>query len=339
MLKKNVYAVVDKDGNEELIDEETVPKYEADGYTVKKRSRSREMFLEEKLINTWEEECLDEAKRRWTLTLDNAQDFIETHKRLKSTFTPIAGCQGWDPESQAEMFKAQQDMGYEYIALGGLVRSKTEDILKILEAVNKIRKPSTKIHLFGVARPEAIPQFVEQKVDSVDSARFLRQAWLSATSNYYAGDPEDYVQMLKDGTSKDVTWKYTAMRIPPLIREGGDTPTAKAKKLLNSGADLKALKKQEQDVLNITHAYGRNESNLEDTLKAVVEYDVLLGGDPKNEELYRKTLTDRPWEKCPCTVCQQTGIDVLIFRRNNRNRRRGFHNTWWFHQVFKKLTS
>ena len=88
-------------------------------------------------------------------------------------------------------------------------------------------------------------------------------------------------------------------------------------------------------MLNITHAYGRNESNLEDTLKAVVEYDVLLGGDPKNEELYRKTLTDRPWEKCPCTVCQQTGIDVLIFRRNNRNRRRRFHNTWWFHQVFK----
>ena len=186
--------------------------------------------------------------------LDNAQDFIETHKRLKSTFTPIAGCQGWDPESQAEMFKAQQDMGYEYIALGGLVRSKTEDILKILEAVNKIRKPSTKIHLFGVARPEAIPQFVEQKVDSVDSARFLRQAWLSATSNYYAGDPEDYVQMLKDGTSKDVTWKYTAMRIPPLIRRRRH-PHSQSKKTSEFWRDLKALKKQEQDVLNITHAY------------------------------------------------------------------------------------
>ena len=111
--------------------------------------------------------------------------------------------------------------------------------------------------------------------------------------------------MLKDGTSKDVTWKYTAMRIPPLIREGGIFPTIKAKKLLNSGADLKALKKQEQDVLNITHAYGRNESNLEDTLKAVVEYDVLLGGDPKTKSYTVKHLPIAPGKNVPACANKQ----------------------------------
>ena len=129
------------------------------------------------------------------------------------------------------------------------------------------------------------------------------------------------------------------MRIPPVLREGGNTPTAKAKKLLESGQQLENLKRQEQEVLDTVHAFDRGEVSLEDTLKTVVEYDVLTGGDPGNEDLYRKTLEDRPWEKCPCAVCQKIGVDVLIFRRNNRNRRRGFHNTWWFHQVFKKLTS
>ena len=114
MLKRNAYALVDADGNEEPINEESASQYEADGYTVKKRPRSRDMFAEDKLIYTWEEEYLDEAKRRWKLTLDNAKNFIETHKRFGAKFTPIAGCQGWDPESQAEMFKEQQNMGYDY---------------------------------------------------------------------------------------------------------------------------------------------------------------------------------------------------------------------------------
>jgi hypothetical protein len=50
-------------------------------------------------------------------------------------------------------------------------------------------------------------------------------------------------------------------------------------------------------------------------------------------------LENKPWKNCPCAVCSETGIDTVIFRRNNRNRRRGFHNTWWFFQYFSKLTS
>ena len=95
----------------------------------------------------------------------------------------------------------------------------------------------------------------------------------------------------------------------------------------------------EKNVLDLIHSYDRKESSLDETLNAVIEYGKLMGDDPRNESKYRKTLEDRPWEKCPCTVCKQAGIDVLVLRRNNRNRRRAFHNTWWFHQVFKRLTS
>ena len=53
-------------------------------------------------------------------------------------------------------------------------------------------------------------------------------------------------------------------------------------------------------------------------------------------EDYRKTLRSRPWDRCDCPICENLGIEVAIFRGNNRNRRRGFHNTYRFHQQFKR---
>ncbi|EMC3067100.1 tRNA-guanine transglycosylase, partial [Salmonella enterica] len=38
------------------------------------------------------------------------------------------------------------------------------------------------------------------------------------------------------------------------------------------------------------------------------------------------TLGDRPWRKCECNICRSIGINVIIFRGAERNRRRGFHN-------------
>ena len=68
-------------------------------------------------------------------------------------------------------------------------------------------------------------------------------------------------------------------------------------------------------------------------------YDELTGGNGKLEESYKRTLTEKPWESCPCKLCKDTGIDIIIFRRNNRNRRRGFHNTWVYYNEFKPITS
>lgn len=49
------------------------------------------------------------------------------------------------------------------------------------------------------------------------------------------------------------------------------------------------------------------------------------------------SLEDRPWQMCDCTVCQEIGVEVVIFRGNDRNRRRGFHNTYIFYQRFQEL--
>jgi hypothetical protein len=340
-MKRTVYCYVDADGNEHEITEQEYQDKRKAGVDVEKSiRRSKDLFADSPYVFTFEEKDLTEAKRRWELTLANANDFVGYHKKVGADFTAIAGCQGWNVESQTEMFKQQQEMGYGYIALGGLVRSKTTQILEILESVNKIRKPSTKIHLFGVARPDALKAFQAAGVNSIDSARFLRQAWLSATSNYYTGDGEEYADVTQKGriAKGEDRWRYAAVRIPPVHREGGSSLTAKAKKIVQGGYDEQKLTKQEEKALKTIHAFDRGEISLEKTLEIICEYDQLMGGDPRNEPHYRRVLEEKPWKKCPCAVCQKTGIDTVVFRRNNRNRRRGFHNTWWFFQLFSHIT-
>ena len=325
---------IDEQGTEKNLTELEFNELLNDGIKLNKSRPTKKLFNAGRELYLWLENDLSEAKRRWDLTLRNSEDFINEHKRQRATFTPIAGCQGWDVTSQVEMFTLQQEMGYDYIALGGLIRSKTNAILEILDAVNKVRKRSTKIHLFGIARPEAIKHFVQQGVTSIDSARFLRQAWLSATSNYYAGNPKD----LLAGNAPPLP-RYTAIRIPPIYRENSKTIIGKAKKVTSDGYPVEQLELMEKRTLDLVHAFDRGEADIEETLSAITEYDLLMGGDTRNGPLYRKLLEDKPWKDCPCEVCREAGVDVVIFRRNNRNRRRGFHNTWWFFEFFRQATT
>jgi hypothetical protein len=66
----------------------------------------------------------------------------------------------------------------------------------------------------------------------------------------------------------------------------------------------------------------------------VEEYATWIG-DEGHLDAYEELLRTRPWEKCSCTICDRHGIDVAIFRGNNRNRRRGFHNKRRFYQEFQ----
>ncbi|MBV0924758.1 queuine tRNA-ribosyltransferase tRNA-guanine transglycosylase [Halomicroarcula limicola] len=50
---------------------------------------------------------------------------------------------------------------------------------------------------------------------------------------------------------------------------------------------------------------------------------------------YRDLLNAKPWKRCDCPICTRNGIEVAIFRGNNRNRRRGFHNTRRFYDQFE----
>ena len=73
------------------------------------------------------------------------------------SFEPVGVAQGWSPVSYADVGRESlQDLGYERIAIGGLVAQKTHEILAVLEAIDEIREPETRLHLLGVTRTERV---------------------------------------------------------------------------------------------------------------------------------------------------------------------------------------
>lgn len=269
-------------------------------------------------------------QKRYELTLKNAEDFICKHKVGKYNFIPIGAAQGWDQLSYANAVKELIDMGYDYIALGGLARTPTSKIIEILEAIHPHLKNHIRMHLFGVGRINAIPAFRHLGVTSFDSSSPLRSAWLDSASNYHS---------LLGKT-------YAAVRIPS-VEKGG----IRIKHLLETGVPLKILKQLEKDSLKALRDFDKGKLSLETTLEALLTYDDFLEL-PRNGEVeplakakrqklhsqkYRQLLEDTPWKQCDCVICQEIGVEVVIFRGNDRNRRRGFHNTYVFYKRFKEI--
>jgi hypothetical protein len=158
----------------------------------------------------------------------------------------------------------------------------------------------------------------EMGVTSFDSASYLRRAWLGATENYYT----------EDGT------RYIALRISPV-----NESRQRVKKLLSEGiTTIDHLKKLEQDALKAVREFDRGRLDLETALDVLLEIDRLEEYNYESHKvLYRRVLEEQPWKKCPCKICRELGIEVIIFRGNDRNRRRGFHNTYVFYKRFRKL--
>jgi hypothetical protein len=250
-----------------------------------------------------------DRERRWQITIDNAEEFLKLHRSGGYTFTPIGVAQGWNPASYLKAVRALVKMGYKYIAIGGLVRSLTTDILKILSVVRPELPPHMQVHLFGVSRPEYANVFADLGITSFDSASRLRRAWLDGRRNYFLGETA-----------------YTAIRIP--------YANMIIKKRNLDEANTVTL---ERHALSTLRGYDRGEATFAETLEAVEEYDVLaIDANLATKRDYARTLKERPWKQCPCVICKAIGIEVMIFRGNNRNRRRGFHNIW---QLYQQLHS
>jgi Queuine tRNA-ribosyltransferase len=260
----------------------------------------------------------DERKRRLTITQENAEKFIKGHYNGNYTFKPSGIAQGWDVNSYVESVQNLVDMGYQHISLGGLAFSPTEEIYGILKNISPILPEYMEVHLFGAARLDPINTFNKLGVTSFDSTSSLRQAWMSAKSNYHTLDGK----------------KYAAIRVPQATEK-----SPKIKKAIEKGVGtLDLFKRLERNALNALRQYDKGNLGIEETLEAVLEYDNLLGDKyNKHEEAYRLVLEDQPWKKCCCKICREVGIEVVIFRGNNRNRRRGFHNTYVFYKRFSDI--
>ncbi|GAA3713370.1 hypothetical protein GCM10022224_093640 [Nonomuraea antimicrobica] len=253
-----------------------------------------------------DEEVNPTWKKRREITLQYAADFYEAVQFRGNQIEPVGAAQGWSPASYADSVQQLQQIGYKRIALGGMVPLKTSDILACLKEIDHIRHPATQLHLLGITRVQSMEEFAIYGVTSFDSTSPFRQAFMDDRNNYYAENET-----------------YTAIRVPQV----DGNPALKRRIMAGevSGAKAKAL---ERECLKCLRAYDQGSETVERVIEILEEYEQLLepGKKKSKASAYRTTLGAKPWKSCQCTICVAHGIEIVIFRGSERNKRRGFHN-------------
>ena len=275
-----------------------------------------------------------ESRRRFDLTLENAEEFKKATRHMRGGFTPLGVIQGWSPASMAEAALRLVKMGYDYLALGGTVPLKTAQVKACVAAVRDVIPATTRLHVLGFARADQIAEFKKFDITSFDTASPMIRSFKDAVKNYYLPTPTGELSY------------YTAIRIPQALEN------SKLLALVKQGAlSQEELVRLERDALAALRAYDRDEASLDETLSAVLAYatPATLGAPLERlpgsntvkslEERYRRSLGDKPWRKCGCQICSAIGIEVMIFRASNRNKRRGMHNMQVYDRLIDQLSS
>jgi hypothetical protein len=247
-------------------------------------------------------------------------------------FTPLGVIQGWSPDSMAVAGQRLEKMGYTYLAIGGMVPLSADQVHQCLQAIRKKISSKVKLHILGFAKAEQIHEFTDYGIASFDSTSPLTRAFKDAKANYYL-----------PGINGGLAY-FTAIRVPQA------TENARLKrKAKESGIDQESLVKLEKEALRELRLYDQKGGSSKRACDAVLDYNREFLWDAKksptaNEVAFGKTkaalqrtLDEMPWKQCNCRVCSEAGIDAVIFRGSNRNKRRGFHNLAVYNQHFKKF--
>jgi hypothetical protein len=191
-----------------------------------------------------------------------------------------------------------------------MVPLKTNEILDSLQAVSDVRRPETQFHLLGITRCEQVSAFAQFGVTSFDSTSPFRQAFKDERDNYYT-----------------LRSTFTALRVPQV--DGNPA----MKRLIQAGRiNQRNAFAAEQACLNLLDAYDSGSAKLEPVLHALRAYERLHDPEHDHSEVYRHTLQAMPWKKCRCQICRSAGVQVIVFRGAERNKRRGFHNVYVYRQ-------
>jgi len=275
----------------------------------------------------------EDVRFRYDITLANAEHFLKLARQQDSAFVPLGAVQGWSPDSMGEAAASLEKMGFNYLAVGGLVPLKPNAIKAVLSAIRSKIAPDTRLHLLGFAKADHIHEFTGFGIASFDSTSPLIRAFKDNKANYYIPAPSGGIDY------------YAAIRIPQAIEN--PRLVQGIKRGLFCAEELHA---KERNALDSLRAYDREELPLDATLDAVLGYHQFLirgsldlSAQQQYNELQKvrenslRTLGDRPWKRCDCDICAAIGVEVIIFRSSNRNKRRGFHNLGVYHRHVQSI--
>lgn len=274
-------------------------------------------------------EVPEDVRTRFDVTLDNAAEFIHLSRRLGRQFTPLGVIQGWSATSMADAAGRLVRMGYDYLAVGGTVPLKIDQLCRALAAIKAALPDGVRLHVLGFGKIENLADIERYSVASFDTTSPLVRAFKDSKKNYWVRHENelDY---------------YTAVRIPQAIENN-----RLKVKAMQGRLDQERVKHLEAAALEAVRGLAGGTASLTETLDAVMAYWALLNWKDetcdkqhritlaKQRAIYERTLGDRPWEGCSCRVCRESGVEALIFRNSNRNKRRGMHNLHVFHEHLK----
>jgi hypothetical protein len=281
----------------------------------------------------------DEARRRFAITLDRAESFLTGSAGLGPHFTPMGTVQGWSPGSMAAAARSLVKMGYRFLALGGMVPLKAHEILEAVSAVHEAA-PDVRLHVLGCAKVEIAQDLARLGVVSMDSSTPVVRAFKDARKNYYLAKPTGDLEA------------YTAIRIASVL----ESPALVNLARMGLG-NQEAMQALERRALTGLRRYGEREIDVAATMQTLVDFQdhlidrtserylrssISVPGEASGKgmlERYRRTLEERPWDRCGCRICRQAGIHVMLYRGVQLNRRRGFHNMTAFHQAIRMQCS
>lgn len=273
------------------------------------------------------------AKRRYEITLENAAAFFKASRAMGSGFTPLGVIQGWSPESMGKAARQLTKMGYTYLAVGGMVPLNARQIHLCLRAIRAQVPSKVKLHLLGFAKADDIHEFTDYGIASFDTTSPLRRAFKDARANYYHPNGNGRLDY------------FSAIRVPQATEN-----TRLKRRAKSSGSDQELLLEQEQLALRKLRRFDCGKESLISTLNSVMTYGREFLWDKNKSDAAnqraldaatsaaRETLKRQPWKHCRCRVCREAGIEAIIFRGSNRNKRRGFHNLFVFNEHLKRVT-
>ncbi len=257
----------------------------------------------------------EEWRERQQITFELAEEFMRLSQGQACRFTPVGIAQGWSPASYARAVEELQNLGYRYVAMGGMVPLKSHEILACLQKVKPILRPDVSVHLLGVTRLDRIEEFRRLGVVSFDSTSPLRQAFKDDKDNYYTAGRT-----------------YCALRVPQI--EGN----AKMRNRITAGeVNQTEARRLERGCIDALERFDQGECQAEEVVSALRAYELVHDGRTDRSATYAEILRDLPWRACPCEICRRLGIHVMMFRGAERNRRRGFHNLFVFYRRLREI--
>lgn len=163
---------------------------------------------------------------RIALSLSNAHKFI---KKYPKQFVPIAVTHGNDIDKRIAMTKQLLDMGYRYIAIGGVAgrAGNRKFVQEVIERTCNLREHGYfKIHVLGISALSWLPVYEEYGVNSYDGSSMFFSAFTGAS--YYWLDPNHISGItkysVKDLNAEDIPICHCPACVT-MRKQGDDTRT------------------------------------------------------------------------------------------------------------------